>query len=180
MHSWTRSRYVQAKVSNELQRKQDFRDRLPGVLHLLQEGVDRPVVLSKAQTIVDAGLVAPDKVLLEGTPLGVLSGLAGEEDDAVRREPGAQIEIETIDDSKEIIKIPRGCPVGKEIIVAGKGFKNLHGYGKGNLVIIPECDVPKKLNPETKKALLEYSDKLGEQTSQAERGIRGFFKRFLG
>jgi len=93
---------------------------------------------------------------------------------------GSQIEIESIDGSKEAIKIPRGCQIGKDIIIAGKGFKNPHGRGQGNLIIIPECDIPKKLTPETKKALLEYSEKLGEQTAQSERGIRGFFKRFLG
>ncbi|MBU1007721.1 molecular chaperone DnaJ [Candidatus Dependentiae bacterium] len=93
---------------------------------------------------------------------------------------GSQIEIESIDGSREVIKIPRACPVGREIIVAGKGFKNLHGRGIGNLVVIPECDIPKKLNPETKAALLDYAEKLGEQTSAIGSGIRGFFKRFLG
>lgn len=91
---------------------------------------------------------------------------------------GAQIEIESIDGSKEMIKIPKGCPVGKEILIVGKGFKSLHGRGVGNLVIVPECDIPRKLNAETKAALLDYAQKLGEQTSG--NGIRGFFKRFLG
>ena len=93
---------------------------------------------------------------------------------------GAQIEIDNIDETKETIKIPKGCPVGKELIIPGKGFKNLHGRGNGNLVIIPQCDIPKKLNAQTKEALLGYAKKLGEQTSDSNGGISGFFKKFLG
>lgn len=93
---------------------------------------------------------------------------------------GAQIEIESIDGSHETIKISKGCPVGKEVIVPGKGFKNLHGRGNGNLVIITQCDIPKKLDPAAKEALLKYANKIGTQTTNRDGGIGGFFKRFLG
>lgn len=93
---------------------------------------------------------------------------------------GCQIEIESIDSTKEMIKIPKGCPVGQKIITPGKGFINLHGRGKGNFVIITKCDIPKKLNTETKEALLNFNKKLGEQKLNSEGGISGFFKKFLG
>jgi len=91
---------------------------------------------------------------------------------------GCQIEIETIDGVKETLKVPRGCPVGKEIIIEGKGFPKLRGYGRGNLVIITNCDIPTKLAEPAKAALLDYAQKLGN-TSQGG-GISGFFKKFLG
>lgn len=93
---------------------------------------------------------------------------------------GAQIEIESIDGSKESIKIAKGCPVGKEIVIAGKGFKNLHGRGQGNLVIITKCDIPKRLDPNAKKVLLEYAKEIGTEVSNTSDGIAGFFKKFLG
>jgi len=93
---------------------------------------------------------------------------------------GAQIEIENIDGSKELIKISKGSPVGKKILVTGKGFKDLRNKGTGNLVIIPQCHIPKKLSPEAKQALHDYSQKLDAMPSDAEGGIIGFFKRFLG
>ena len=94
---------------------------------------------------------------------------------------GAQIEIESIDGTKESIKIPRGCPVGQEIMIAGKGFKDIHGRTSGNLVIIPQCDIPKRLSAEAKKSLLDYAGKIGEaSTNGSDEGISGFFKRFLG
>lgn len=92
---------------------------------------------------------------------------------------GSQIEIENIDGSKELVKVPKGCPVDTEIKIPGKGFTRPHGKIHGNFVIITKCDIPKKLNTDTKEALLNYAKKLGEQTS-SDSGISGFFKRFLG
>lgn len=93
---------------------------------------------------------------------------------------GCQIEIENIDGTKEIIKIPKGCPVGKEIVVEAKGFSNLRGHGRGKLIIVTNCDIPTKLNEPTKTVLLEFADKLGDNSQQQQGGISGFFKKFLG
>ena len=93
---------------------------------------------------------------------------------------GCQVEITTLDGLKETIKIPKGCPVQNEIIFPGKGFANLQGYGKGNLVIKTQCDIPKKLSKDTKEALMAYAEKLGNDSQAQNAGISGFFKRFLG
>ena len=93
---------------------------------------------------------------------------------------GCQVEIETLDGSKDTVKIPRGCPVNHEIIIPGKGFRNIQGYGSGNLVIQTRCDIPKKISKDTKEALLAYADKLGNDSQAKNNGISGFFKRFLG
>jgi molecular chaperone DnaJ len=92
---------------------------------------------------------------------------------------GAHIEVETMDGVKHTVKVPKGCPVRKEITIVGKGFKDLHSSGKGNLVFIAQCDIPKRLNKETHDSLLDYAKKLGDQAS-SESGIIGFFKKFLG
>jgi len=91
---------------------------------------------------------------------------------------GCQVEIDNLDDTKELIKVPKACPVGHEVVVPGKGFAKLHGYGRGNLVIITQCDIPTKLSQEAKDALLDYAKKLGDQSTNG--GVSGFFKRFLG
>jgi molecular chaperone DnaJ len=92
---------------------------------------------------------------------------------------GATVDIKNIDDSIESIKIPQGCPVGKEIVIPGKGFHKLQGKGTGRFVIIIQCDIPTKLNKETKDALLQYSEKLGESKKQSNDGFTGFFKKFI-
>ncbi|MBP7854671.1 J domain-containing protein [Candidatus Babeliales bacterium] len=94
---------------------------------------------------------------------------------------GCQMEIENIDGNKIAIKIPKGCTVGEKIIVAGKGFAKLKGYGQGNLIIITQCHIPKKLNAEQKTLIDQLSDKLGTDVSDDQDGfIKSFFKKFLG
>lgn len=60
---------------------------------------------------------------------------------------GSQIEIQSIDGTKETIKIPKGCAVDEKIIVPGKGFENLRTKSRGNLVIVTKCHIPKKISP---------------------------------
>lgn len=93
---------------------------------------------------------------------------------------GCQIEIKSIDDTIEAIKIPKGCAVGKEIKIPGKGFPLLNGKGRGSLIIITQCDIPTTLNPKTKELLLAYAEELGNQSQSTSGGIAGFFKKFLG
>ena len=93
---------------------------------------------------------------------------------------GSQLEIENIDGSKVSIKIPKGCPVGKEIIIAGKGFQRLRGKGRGNLVVVTQCHIPKKLSPEAKVKLEEYAKIIGDKPEDSSSTIAAFFKKFLG
>jgi molecular chaperone DnaJ len=92
---------------------------------------------------------------------------------------GGQIEIESIDESKVTIKIPKGCPVNERIIVPGKGFTHVRGNAKGNLVVVTQCMIPKKLSSEAKKALNDYAQATGNEISEHESSISGFFKRFV-
>jgi molecular chaperone DnaJ len=91
---------------------------------------------------------------------------------------GCQLEVESLDGSKHTIKVPKGCPIGHEIMIPGKGFAKLRGYGAGNLVFITACRIPKKVSVDAKKALLAY-DEIVEHDDKSG-GIIGFFKRFLG
>ncbi len=93
---------------------------------------------------------------------------------------GAQVEIESIDGTKETIKIPKGCAVGEKITVPGKGFPKLRGNVKGNLVVITQCHIPKKISAEAKEALMNYEKLVGNDTSNSDGFIRGLFKKFLG
>ena len=93
---------------------------------------------------------------------------------------GSQLEIESIDGTKHTIKIPRGCPIGEKVMVAGKGFVNLRNKVRGNLIVITKCHVPKKISPAAKKALGEYFEEIGTDVADGGNSILGFFKKFLG
>ncbi len=77
---------------------------------------------------------------------------------------GCQVDVVNIDGSKETIKVAKGTPVGEHIFVPGKGFQKIRGRGRGNLVVIAKCDIPKKLPAEAEKLLKEYSDIIGTNT----------------
>lgn len=93
---------------------------------------------------------------------------------------GSQVEITSIDGTKETIKIPKGCPVGQEIVIPGKGFNKIRGTARGNLVVITICHIPTKLTEPAKEALMTYSNLIGTQVTEPTGGIASFFKKFLG
>ncbi len=92
---------------------------------------------------------------------------------------GSQVEVISIDGSKETIKISKGTPVNEEILVPGKGFQKIRGRGRGNLVVSVKCDIPTKLPANAEKLLKEYSDIIGTNTDNSESSIKSFFKKFL-
>lgn len=93
---------------------------------------------------------------------------------------GAQMEIQNIDGSKENLKIPAGTPVGEHIVISNKGFHKIRGRGRGNLIVITSCDIPKKLSKEAEEKLKEYSEIIGTKINNEDGSIAAFFKKFLG
>lgn len=94
---------------------------------------------------------------------------------------GAQVEITSIDGSKETVKVPRGCPVGEQITLKGKGFHRIKGKGRGDLIVTTMCHIPASLSSEAEATLKTFSEQIGTQTDSGSDGtISGFFKRFLG
>lgn len=93
---------------------------------------------------------------------------------------GCQMEIENIDKTKETLKVPQGCQIGERITLSGKGFPKLRSKGRGNLIIITACDIPKKLSSDADATLRTYSEQIGTSIDGAKGSISGFFKKFLG
>jgi len=93
---------------------------------------------------------------------------------------GAHIEVVSIDGTKELVKIPKGCPSGSRITVSGKGFVRLKGRGRGDWVIIAQCHIPKKLSSEAKEELKKYADLIGSEVDDQQDSVSSFFKKFLG
>jgi len=94
---------------------------------------------------------------------------------------GCQVEIENIDGTSISIKIPKGCPVGEKIIIPGKGFAKLKGFGTGNLIIVTQCHIPKKLTSTQKEHLENFAQELGTDITDKHDGfISSIFKKFLG
>jgi molecular chaperone DnaJ len=69
---------------------------------------------------------------------------------------GAEIEVPTLE-GRATIKIPAGTQPATTFRVKGKGVKNLHGYGHGDLHVRIVLEVPAHLNSEQKTKLQEFA-----------------------
>lgn len=70
---------------------------------------------------------------------------------------GDNVVVPTLD-GKIKLKIPEGTQNGKVFRIKGKGIQNVNGRGRGDQFITIRVEVPKKLNREQKKILIEYAD----------------------
>jgi molecular chaperone DnaJ len=83
---------------------------------------------------------------------------------------GAEIEVPTLD-GRTTIKIPTGTQPGTTFRVKGKGVKNLHGYGHGDLHVRVQVEVPARLNHEQKAKLQEFAELCGEDANPISKSF---------
>ncbi len=69
---------------------------------------------------------------------------------------GAQIEIPTIS-GRATLKVPPGSQTGAEFRVKGKGFPNVRGYGRGDLIARIFVEVPTHLTAKQRDLLEQYA-----------------------
>lgn len=68
---------------------------------------------------------------------------------------GDEIEIQTLEGKKILLKVPSGTESGRILRVSGKGIPHFQGYGKGNLYVELLIKTPKKLTKRQKELLEE-------------------------
>jgi molecular chaperone DnaJ len=77
---------------------------------------------------------------------------------------GAEIEVPTLD-GKVKFKIPSGTQSGKVFRLKGKGFTDLHGYGRGDELVKIVVETPKRLSARQRELLEEFAKISGEDVS---------------
>jgi molecular chaperone DnaJ len=71
---------------------------------------------------------------------------------------GDEIEIPTITGETVAMKIPAGTQPGEKLRVRNHGLPRADGYGRGNLVVQIQVDVPKKLSAEQEELLRKFDE----------------------
>jgi molecular chaperone DnaJ len=66
---------------------------------------------------------------------------------------GDEIEIETLEGKKILLKVPAGTESGKILRISGKGIPHFRGTGRGNLYVQLTIKTPKKLTKKQKELL---------------------------
>ncbi|UXR68639.1 MULTISPECIES: molecular chaperone DnaJ [unclassified Staphylococcus] len=92
---------------------------------------------------------------------------------------GDEVKIPTLN-GQGMLTIPAGTQSGKQFRLKGKGVKNVHGYGYGDLFINIKVHTPTKLNDRQKELLKAFAeesgDEINEQPSNFKDKARRFFK----
>jgi molecular chaperone DnaJ len=91
---------------------------------------------------------------------------------------GAEIEVPTLE-GRAAIKIPAGTQPSTTFRIKGKGVKNLHGYGHGDLHVRVQVEVPSHLNSAQKAKLLEFSAMCDGKEAPIAQGFFEKAKKFF-
>ncbi len=75
---------------------------------------------------------------------------------------GTTVALELLDDSSFDVEVPAGTQPGAVLSFKGKGAPRVDGRGRGQLHVVVEVKVPKKLSARAKQLLKELDDELAE------------------
>jgi molecular chaperone DnaJ len=83
---------------------------------------------------------------------------------------GADVTLETLDGPEELT-IPPGTQPGKLFRIKGRGASELHGRGRGDLIVQVDVMVPEKLSREEAELLRRFAELRGETVGTADGGL---------
>lgn len=78
-----------------------------------------------------------------------------------------------------LLTIPEGTQWGKIFRVKGKGFPNVHGRGKGDLLVTVTVETPLHLNEEQKNLLKKFSETEGAHNLPGKQNFLDKIKSFF-
>ena len=84
---------------------------------------------------------------------------------------GDEIEIPTITGETVAMKIPAGTQPGEKLRVRNHGLPRPDGYGRGNLVVQVQVDVPKKVTEEQEELLRKFDELDGKKGKKGKKTI---------
>ena len=77
---------------------------------------------------------------------------------------GGEIEVPTLE-GKIKLKVPAGTQAGKVFRLKGKGFVDLHGYGRGDQLVRILVETPRRLTAKQRELLEEFAKASGEDVN---------------
>lgn len=83
---------------------------------------------------------------------------------------GGEIEVPTLQGQAQI-KIPSGTQSGTVFRLRGKGIRNVHGQGHGDLHVQVSVEVPAKLNNEQRAKLTEFANLCDESVNPRSKSF---------
>ena len=99
--------------------------------------------------------------------------------DFVQAALGTQVEIPLLGGASHELNIPEGTQPGDIITVRGKGIPHLHSHRQGDLRVIIEVTIPKRLSKKQRELLMAFNDD-NEEEKAGKKGIFDKFKDAMG
>jgi molecular chaperone DnaJ len=92
---------------------------------------------------------------------------------------GTTVTVPTVDGAVEL-EIPAGTQPHETLLVRGEGMPALRGRHTGNLRVVVNVVIPKRLKREQRELLERLSDSLTEDNLRTEEGVFGKLRRAFG
>ena len=92
---------------------------------------------------------------------------------------GGKVRVPTVDGSVEI-DIPAGVQPHETIVVRGQGMPSLHGRHRGDLRVVVNVVIPKRLDREQRELLERLAGTMTEDNLRSDEGVFGKLKRAFG
>jgi molecular chaperone DnaJ len=93
---------------------------------------------------------------------------------------GDSVEIPTLTGDTVVLKIPPGTQPGERLRVRNQGLPRIDGYGRGNLVVQVQVDVPNKLSTEQIELLRQFDEiEQGKRKKASKKSIFEKIKDWL-
>jgi molecular chaperone DnaJ len=92
---------------------------------------------------------------------------------------GTTVQVPTIDGTTEV-EIPPGTQPNETFPIRGRGMPALRGRRHGNLQVVVNVVIPRKLKREQRELLERLSDSLTEDNLRTEEGVFGKLRRAFG
>lgn len=93
---------------------------------------------------------------------------------------GTEMEVPTLD-GKVKFKVPAGTQSGKVFRLKGKGFADLHGYGRGDELVKVVVETPRRLTSRQRELLEEFAKISGEEVNHPmSKGFVDKLKEMFG
>lgn len=99
--------------------------------------------------------------------------------DFVQAALGTEVEIPLLGGASHVLNIPEGTQPGDIITVRGKGIPHLHSHRQGDLRVIIEVTIPKRLSKRQKELLMAFNDD-NEEEKAGKKGLFDKFKDAMG
>ena len=86
------------------------------------------------------------------------------------------VDLPTITGETVVLKIPPGTQPGERLRVRSQGLPRADGYGKGNLLVQVQVEVPTKVNAEQVELLTRF-DEIEEPKRKKSNRKKGIFEK---